>query len=94
MRKHDAVVAELGKWCEEHGCYVEREAIMPQANPDTPRRGWTSSCISLDTPHIYIDVTIISAQSVEALNKGSGNRDGVACEIAAKRKVTTYPISR
>ena len=34
MRKHDAVVGELAKWCEEQGnCYVERETILPQVNP-------------------------------------------------------------
>ena len=36
VRKHDAVVAELEKWCEDQNCYVQREAILPQANPDRP----------------------------------------------------------
>ena len=31
VRKHDAVVAELKKWSEKHGCYVDLEALIPQA---------------------------------------------------------------
>ena len=91
VRKHNAVVEELAKWCEEHGCFVQREAILPQANPDHPEARIDLIVTIPGQAPIYIDVTIVSAQSIEALSKGSGNRDGVACDIAAKRKARSYP---
>ena len=85
-KKHNAVVTEVGKWCEEHDCYIEKEVILPRANPNHPE-----SRIDLivhipgHTP-IYIDVTIVSALSTEALRRGSGNKDGTACMLAAQAK--------
>ena len=38
----------------------------------------------------YIDVTVVSAQSVEALSKGSALHDGVAAELATSRKERKY----
>ena len=91
VRKHNAIVAEVGKWCEEHECYVEKEVILPRANPDHPEsRIDLVVHIPNHTP-IYIDVTIVSALSAEALRRGSGNKDGTACIIAAQKKSRTYP---
>ena len=39
---------------------------------------------------IYIDFTVVSALSVEAIAKGAGLRDGVASDIAAQRKQSRY----
>ena len=91
VRKHNAVVAELKKWCEKHGCYVDLEALIPQANPNHPEARIDLIVYFPGHAPIYIDVTIVSAQSQEAIQKGSGSRDGVACEIAAKRKTAKYP---
>ena len=77
----------------KYGCYVEIEALVPQASPNHPEAR-TDLIVHLPGhAPIYIDVTIVSAQSQEGLSKGSGSRDGAACEIAAKRKVCTYPTS-
>ena len=39
---------------------------------------------------IYVDLTVVSALSVEALAKGAGLRDGAAADIAAQRKHDRY----
>ena len=84
IRKHNAVVAELAKWCEEWDCYVEKEVILPRANLDHPEaRIDLIVHIPNHTP-IYIDVAIVSALSAEAIRRGSGNKDGMACIIAAQ----------
>ena len=41
---------------------------------------------------IYIDVSIVSALSVEALRGGSASQDGKAAELAAKHKHNDYPL--
>ena len=86
VRKHNAIVAELAKWCEEHECYVEKEVILPRANLDHPEaRIDLIVHIPNHTP-IYIDVTIVSALSAEALRRGSGNKDGTDCILAAQKQ--------
>ena len=42
-------------------------------------------------PPFYVDVTVVSALSSEALARGSAIRDGVASSSAAKDKVKDYP---
>jgi hypothetical protein len=39
----------------------------------------------------YVDVTIVSSLSSDALSGGSGTRSGAAAEIAARGKVRDYP---
>ena len=47
-------------------------------------------CPLLSAP-LYIDLTVVSAVSREALARGSASNEGVVCEIAASRKVKKYP---
>ena len=39
---------------------------------------------------IYVDFTVVSALTIEAIAKGSALRDGVASDIAAQRKEQKY----
>ena len=52
--------------------------------------------VVIRAPHlaapVYVDVTVVSALSQEALAGGSSNRDGAAAANAAKGKVDDYPL--
>ena len=92
VRRHDAVCAALAAWAEQQDCNVYREAILPNANPAAAqaRMDLLIHAPGVAGP-IYVDVTIVSAVSREALRSGSGSRSGVAAEIAARRKARAYP---
>ena len=40
---------------------------------------------------MYVDLTVASALSQEALSRGSALKDGIAAKIAADRKLAKYP---
>ena len=46
---------------------------------------------TIDGP-VRVDLTVVSALSVEALEKGSPQRKGVASELAEKKKRRDYPL--
>jgi len=90
--RHDAARDVLGDWCEEHGCRVEREAVLPFAAPARPeaRIDLVVHVPGRGVP-AHVDVSIVSALSVEALQKGSASQDGRAAEIAENSKRRDYP---
>ena len=93
VRRHNELVSVLRRWCEKRcGCVVHIEQVLPTASD-----GHTLSRMDLivhspllPTP-LFIDLTVVSAVSREALARGSASNDGVASEIAAARKVKKYP---
>ena len=65
--------------------------MVPGANPDHAEARMDLIMYSPRVAGaIYIDVTVVSALSVEAIAKGAGLRDGVASDIAAQRKQFRY----
>ena len=92
VRKHDACCGVLREWLEDHGCLVEREVILPGASEDLPeaRMDLVAHAPGISGP-MYIDLTIVSAASREALSKGAASTDGAAARSAAARKRAKYP---
>ena len=98
MRRHDAACAALGEWCQELGCQLEvgqkpyGEVLVPWANTSRPeaRMDFVIRAPGVATP-FYVDLTVVSALSTEAMRGGSALRDGAAASIAAKRKERDYP---
>ncbi len=97
-RRHDQACAVLGSWCEEMGCQLQAgqkpwgEVVVPWA---APRRPEARMDLVVHAPGIalpfYIDLTVVSCLSTEALSGGSAVRDGAAAAIAARGKVKDYP---
>ena len=98
VRRHDAACAVLGQWCEDVGCTLMGgqkpwgEVMLPWAAPRRlgARMDLVVMAPGAATP-FYVDLTVASALSVEALAEGSGERDGAAAINAAARKVSDYP---
>ena len=93
VRRHDAACAVLADWCRQQGCQVDIEVVLPMAHPDRleARMDLIVRAPAVTGP-VRVDLTVVSALSVEALEKGSAQRSGVACEIAAKRRDRDYPL--
>ena len=93
VKKHNACVNALAAWAEEEAeCNVFKEQVVPIANDEH-----TESRLDLViySPRmsgaIYVDLTIASACSQEALSRGSAGFAGVAASIAEERKCSKYP---
>ena len=93
VRRHDAACAVLADWCRQQGCQVDREVVLPLAHPDRPeaRMDLVVRAPAIDGT-VWIDLTVVSALSVEALSKGSPQRKGVASEVAERKKRRDYPL--
>ena len=93
VKRHDEARDIIGDWCEEHHCLVQREVTLPSANPSRPeaRMDLVVYPAGACSP-IYVDVSIVSAVSREALSKGSAHYDGKAAEIAERAKRRDYPL--
>jgi hypothetical protein len=93
VRRHDALRNAVQAWCEEQGCQVEREPAVPGASETLieARMDLIVRAPNIAGP-LYLDVTIVSATSREALGKGSANCDGAAAQVAARRKREKYPL--
>ena len=97
-KRHDAACAVLGSWCEENGCQLEAgqkpwgEVLVPWAAPNRPEARMD---LVVHSPGIaipfYIDLTVVSALSSDALSGGSSVRSGAAAEIAARAKFRGSP---
>ena len=93
VRRHDGARDLLGDWCEEQHCVVQREVVLPLANLDRAEaRMDLVVYASGSTIPSYIDVSIVTALSQQALASGSAKYDGKAAEIAAKGKRNAYPL--
>ena len=98
VRRHDAACAVLGDWCQDLGCQLEvgqkpyGEVLVPWAAPARPeaRMDLVIRVPGVASP-FYVDLTVASALSVEALRGGSAVRDGAAAGIAARGKIRDYP---
>ena len=98
VRRHDAACAVLAGWCENMGCCLVAgqkpwgEVLVPWAALRRPeaRMDLVIHAPGFATP-VYVDLTVASALSQEALAGGSAVRSGAAAEIAAKGKVRDYP---
>ena len=98
VRRHDSACAVLGQWCEDMGCQLEAgqkswgEVLVPWAAPSRPeaRMDLVVRAPGIATP-FYIDVTIASALSQEALAANSAVSDGAAARVAARGKLRDYP---
>ena len=98
VKRHDAACAALGAWCEEMGCHLEPgqkpwgEVLVPWAAPARAeaRMDLVVRVPGVSTPY-YIDLTVVSAISMEALAAGSATRDGAAATTAALGKMRDYP---
>ena len=93
MRRHDAACAVLADCCREYGCQVYTEVVLPTAH--ATRLGARMDLVvhspAFSTP-AYVDVTVVSALSAEALAKGSAHCAGVACSLAVQDKRASYPF--
>jgi hypothetical protein len=98
MKRHDAACAVLGSWCEEMGCHLEAgqkswgEVLVPWAAPsrEGARMDLVIHAPGFSSP-FFIDLTVVSALSSDALSAGSAVRSGAAAEIAARGKYGDYP---
>ena len=98
MKRHDAACAVLAAWCEEMGCTLEvgqkpyGEVLVPWAAPARPeaRMDLVVHAPGIATP-FYVDLTVVSALSSDALASDSSVRDGAAAEVAARGKYRDYP---
>ena len=92
MRRHDAGCAALAAWCEDMGCTVHREVILPNASPDRPEARMDLVIHAPDRSQpVHVDVTIVSALALDAMGAGAARRDGAAAGVAARRKRAKYP---
>jgi hypothetical protein len=84
----------LAEWAEkECDCTVFREQVLPTANPDHAEARMDIVAFSPHLPGpVYVDLTVVSALSVEAICRGSALRDGVAAEVASARKVIGFAV--
>ena len=98
MKRHDAACAVLGGWCEQMGCQLEAgqkpwgEVLVPWAAParEEARMDLVINAPGFSSP-FFIDLTVVSALSSDALSAGSAVRNGAAAEIAARGKHRDYP---
>ena len=98
MRRHDAACAVLGGWCEDMGCQLESgqkpwgEVLVPWAAPACPqaRMDLVIHAPGFSSP-FYVDLTVVSALSTDALSSGSADRSGAAAELASRGKHRDYP---
>ena len=93
VRRHNAGCAVLAEWAErECDCTVFREQVLPTASPDHAEARMDIVAFSprLSGP-VYVDLTVVSALSVESIARGSALRDGAAADVASARKESRYP---
>ena len=98
IKRHDAACAVLGSWCEEFGCQLEAgqkpwgEVLVPWAAPlrEEARMDLVVHVPGISSP-FYIDLTVVSALTSDALSAGSAVRNGAAAEVAARGKFRDYP---
>ena len=93
MRRHNMGVNVLADWATNWcDCVVFKEQVVPNAHDEHTE---TRLDLIVHSPQVagpmYVDFTVVSALSVEALSKGSALREGVAAGIAAAKKVAKYP---
>ena len=80
------------------GCQLEAgqkpwgEVLVPWAAParEEARMDLVIHAPGVASP-FYVDLTVVSALSCDALSAGSAVRDGAAAEVAAKAKFRDYP---
>ena len=96
VRRHNAGCDVLEKWLVEAcDCTVFREQVLPTANRDHAEARMDVIAYSPKVAGpIHIDLTVVSALSVEALSKGSALHDGIAASIASGRKHSKCPNCR
>ena len=92
VKRHNAIVDAVANWVVSYcDCTVFKEQVMPNAS-----EGHNEARMDLivHSPHVagglHIDITVVSALSVEALAKGSALHDGVAANLATSRKERKY----
>ena len=75
----------------EMGCAVRREVLVPHAAASNPeaRMDLIIHAPGVAVP-ILVDLTVVSALSQDALERGSAQRAGVAAEAAARSKRAKY----
>ena len=73
VRRHNAGCAVLAEWAErECECTVFREQVLPTANPDHAEARMDIVAFSPRLPDpVHVDLTVVSALSVEAIGRGS-----------------------
>ena len=82
----------LAEWAEQQaGCTVFREQVIPGASPEHAEARMDLVIYSprVSGP-IYVDFTVVTTLSAEAMARGAALRDGVASDIAAQRKQQRY----
>eukprot|EP00973_Karenia_brevis_P006364 865651-Karenia_brevis.AAC.1 len=77
VRRHNAGCDVLADWAEQCcDCQVHKEQVVPHANPDHAEARMD---LIVYSPRIagpvYVDLTVVSALSIEALSKGAATRD-------------------
>ena len=92
VRRHDAGCAVLKAWCEEVGCTVHEEVVLPHAAASRPeaRMDLIIHAPRVAVP-IRVDLTVVSALSQDALARGSARRAGTAAAAAENDKRARYP---
>ena len=98
MKRHDAACTVLSSWCEDTGCHPEAgqkswgEVLVPWAAPARPE---AQMDLVIHVPGFiapfYVDLTVVSALSSDALSGGSAIRSGAAPEMASRGKFRDYP---
>ena len=91
LRRHNAACAVLCDWAEQQGCLVCREVVLPNSAPDRPEARMDMIIRPPGAGAIFVDLTVVSALTREALNHGSARRDGAAAAVAARHKRAKYP---
>ena len=92
VKKHDRVKFVLQNWCEDQGCTVQEEVVMPTAADNTDESRMDLVIRSPNHPRpIHVDVTIADATSIEALSKNAANRDAAAAQVLETRKIKKHP---
>ena len=91
VRRHNAACAVLCEWAEQQNCLVYREVVLPTSAPDRPEARIDLVIRPPGAGALYIDLTVVSALTREALQHGSARRDGAAATVAARHKRAKYP---
>jgi len=93
VKRHNAGVEILADWAIRRcGCTVFKEQVLPTARDEHSEARMDLIVHSpLVSGALQIDLTVVSALSVDALGNGAALRDGVASALASRRKVRKYP---
>ena len=75
LRRHNAACAVLSDWAEQQGCLVCREVVLPNSAPDRPEARMDMIIRPPGAGAIFVDLTVVSALTREAVNHGSARRE-------------------